>query len=50
MAVPHASVKKGDNAKVAWLRERAELDKANGRIVTGRDCWSSVVKRYSAGT
>jgi hypothetical protein len=47
--VPHAPVKAGDHAKVAWLKERGQLDKANGRIATGADCWQMTVDKYAQG-
>jgi len=46
--VPHADVK-GDNAKVAWMKERAQTDRANGRIAGGAQCWSGVVESYAKG-
>ena len=47
--VPHAKAAEGTDPKLAWIAERAQLDRANTRIVTGKTCWQRTVDSYARG-
>ena len=47
--VPHAKTAEGIEAKIAWMRERAQLDRANRRIAAGGQCWQRTVDAYARG-
>jgi hypothetical protein len=47
--VPHARAAEGADPKLAWMRERTQLDRANKRIVAGQTCWQGTVDKYARG-
>ena len=47
--VPHARAAEGADPKLAWIRERAQLDRANTRIAAGAKCWQRTVDSYARG-
>jgi hypothetical protein len=47
--VPHAKATEGADPKLAWIRERTQLDRANTRIVSGKTCWQRTVDKYARG-
>jgi len=47
--VPHAGATEGADPKLAWMRERTQLDRANTRIVAGAKCWQRTVDSYARG-
>jgi hypothetical protein len=47
--VPHARAAEGTDPKLAWMRERAQLDRANRRISGGKTCWQRTVDSYARG-
>jgi hypothetical protein len=47
--VPHAKATEGADPKLAWMRERTQLDRANKRIVAGKTCWQGTVDSYARG-
>jgi hypothetical protein len=47
--VPHARAAEGGEAKLAWIAERRQLDRANKRIVAGQTCWQRTVDTYARG-
>ena len=47
--VPHAKAAEGADSKLAWMRERTQLERANRRIVAGKNCWQRTVDSYARG-
>jgi hypothetical protein len=47
--VAHARAAEGTDPKLAWMSERTQLDRANRRIVAGKDCWQRTVDTYARG-
>jgi len=47
--VPHTTAAEGGDPKLAWMQERAQLDRANKRIVAGKTCWQRTVESYARG-
>ena len=47
--VAHAKAAEGADPKLAWMSERTQLDRANKRIVAGKDCWQRTVDTYARG-
>jgi hypothetical protein len=47
--VPHARAAEGADPKLAWMKERTQLDRANKRIAAGKTCWQRTVDSYARG-
>jgi hypothetical protein len=47
--VAHAQASEGADPKLAWMKERTQLDRANRRIVAGKSCWQRTVDSYARG-
>ena len=47
--VPHARASEGADPKLAWMKERTQLDRANRRIFAGKSCWQRTVDSYARG-